>query len=268
MSSQIDIEPQRAAGRGIPRVRVPRAVLSVIGGLILWEAVVRIFDISGFALVPPTEILEEYRVVLRENLLWEHLQVSLKSLTLGFALATLLAVPLGLASGVSRPIREYVDPWITLLYATPMVAFAPLLIISFGFGVQAKMSVVAFACFFPIIINTSAGVRAVDKNLLEVGSSFGASRWEQFRWILLPGSTPFIFAGLRLAVGRGVVGLVVADLFGARAGLGLFLLQSSQAFNVARVFVAASVLALLGVVFTVALQLVERRLLRWRPDND
>jgi len=254
--------------RSIRRVRVPRAVISIVVGLAIWEAVVRMFDISSFALVPPSEIVREFRVVIEQGLLWEHLQISLHSLILGLSLSALIAIPLGLAAGTFRAMREYTDPWILALYATPMVAFAPLIIISLGFGVQAKTAVVAFACFFPIVINTTAGVRAVDKDLIEVGTAFKASHWESFRWIALPGAAPFIFAGLRLAVGRGVVGLVVADLFGARAGLGLFLLQSSQSFNISRVFVAASVLAILGVTFTFLIAQIERRTLRWRPADD
>lgn len=251
--------------RGKPRRRAPLSLLSVIGGFLLWEGALAVFEVSEFALVPPSQIIAEFVVVVRDGLIWEHLRISLFAFLLGFGVSAALAIPIGLVAGTSRTIGELAAPWIAGLYATPMIALAPLLIISLGFGVEAKMAVVAFACFFPMVINTISGVKAVEGSLLDVSIAFGATKGETFRKVLLPGSVPFIMAGLQLAVGRGVVGLVVADLFGSRAGLGLFLLNSAQAFNIARVFVAALTLAMLGVLFSALLRAIENRMLRWRP---
>lgn len=273
MTDTIDMTSQRvaikesgptAAGRR-KRRRLPLALISVVGGFLLWEAALAVFEVSEFALVPPSKIVGEFVVVIRDGLIWEHLRVSVLAFVLGFGMSAALAIPLGLFAGTSRPFGEIASPWIAGLYATPMIALAPLLIISLGFGIEAKMAVVTFACFFPMVINTISGVKAVEGSLLDVSTAFGATRAETFRKILLPGSVPFIMAGLQLAVGRGVVGLVVADLFGSRAGLGLFLLNSAQAFNIARVFVAALTLSMLGVLFTALLRLMESRMLRWRP---
>lgn len=255
--------PHAPAGRR--RRRPPLSLLSVIGGFLLWEAALAVFEVSEFALVPPTQIIGEFVVVIRDGLIWEHLRISVLAFLFGFAVSAALAIPLGLIAGSSRTFGELASPWIAGLYATPMIALAPLLIIALGFGIQAKMAVVAFACFFPMVINTISGVKAVEGSLLDVSTAFGATRSETFRKVLLPGSVPFIMAGLQLAVGRGVVGLVVADLFGSRAGLGLFLLNSAQAFNIARVFVAALTLAMLGVLFSAVLRTIEGRMLRWRP---
>lgn len=247
------------------RRRAPVSLISVIGGFLLWEAALVVFEVSEFALVPPSQIAGEFIVVVRDGLIWEHLRISLLAFVLGFGVSAALAIPVGLVAGTSRTIGELASPWIAGLYATPMIALAPLLIISLGFGVEAKLAVVAFACFFPMVINTISGVKAVEASLLDVSIAFGATKAETFRKVLLPGSVPFIMAGLQLAVGRGVVGLVVADLFGSRAGLGLFLLNSAQAFNIARVFVAALTLAMLGVLFSALLRAIENRILRWRP---
>lgn len=243
-----------------------RAVISVVVVMVAWEVLVRISGISNLIIVPPTEIAVAFWEVVEDGTLWENFVISMQQFVLGYLVASLLAIPLGLWMGESRRARDYGDPWLTGLYATPNVALAPLFIVSLGFGLSAHVAIIALAVFFPVIINTIDGVLAVDRTLREVGIAYRANKREVFMRIALPGALPYIFTGLRLGLARGLVGIVVADLFGATGGLGYYLLNAAQAFQTAEVFVAVIVLAALGIAFTVGLKHLQKRLTPWAAD--
>jgi NitT/TauT family transport system permease protein len=145
-----------------------------------------------------------------------------------------------------------------------MVALAPLLIIWFGIGTASKVAVVFIMVIFPIIINTQAGLESVDRRLLLVARSFCSSRWQTFTTISLPSAAPFIVAGMRQAVGKGLIGVVVGELFGAKAGLGNVITSASSVFDMPTLFVAVVTLAVAGVTMTAALRVFEVRLSSWR----
>jgi NitT/TauT family transport system permease protein len=155
------------------------------------------------------------------------------------------------------------NPWISGLYATPIIALAPLFILWFGIGIWSKVAVVASLVLFPVIINTDAGVRNADRQLIEAVRSFGASKLQLFTKVSLPAALPFILAGLRLGVGRGLIGVVVGELFGARAGLGFMITQAAEVFNMPQLFAGVVVLAAAGIVLTAAFQALERHLVPW-----
>ncbi|MGH7034152.1 MAG: ABC transporter permease, partial [Stellaceae bacterium] len=193
-----------------------------------------------------------------------HIWVSFSELVEGVAVAIVFGIAAGIAIGISQRTREYVEIYITALYATPLVAVTPLLILGLGIGVVSKAAVVFLTAVFPILINTASGVRATDALLIEVAQSFCANRRQIIAKVMLPAAVPFMLTGIRLGIGRGIVGVVVGELFGARAGLGYLIFISGQTFDVPALFVGIITLAIMGVGLTFAAELVERRALRWR----
>jgi len=243
-----------------------RGLVSVVVVLAVWEAAVRIFKPSTVIIVGPSAIPPAFWDLAKSGELWHHFWVSMWQFLLGYLAAVALAIPLGLWMGASRRAHDYGDPWLIALYATPSVALAPLFVIWLGFGDPAHIAIIALVAFFPVIINTIDGVHAVERDLREVGIAFRANRREVFSRIDLPGAMPYIFTGLRLAMARALVGIVVADLFGAQAGLGYLILTSAQLFQTADVFVGVLILAALGVGLTFALRSLQKKLTPWQVD--
>jgi NitT/TauT family transport system permease protein len=181
-------------------------------------------------------------------------------------MAVVVGITIGLFMGASRRVRDYLDPLVSALYATPMIALAPLFILWFGIGVNSKIAVVFVLAVLPIVINTETGIRTVDPHLVETARAFSAGRAQIFRKVMLPAALPTIVTGLRLGVGRGLIGVVAGELFAAQAGLGYLVVASSQLFNPAGVFVGITALAGAGVLAMVLLRRVERKLAPWRED--
>jgi NitT/TauT family transport system permease protein len=173
-------------------------------------------------------------------------------------------VAIGVVIASSTPAKLMLQPWVSGLYATPTVALAPLFILWLGVGITSKIVVVATLVVFPVIINTETGLRTTNKNLVETVRSFGANRWQTFTKVSLPSALPFIFAGLRLGIGRGLIGVVVAELFGARAGLGELISESAESFDMPALFAGVTLLAIAGIVLTSGFQRLEKKLIPWR----
>lgn len=242
--------------------RRPYGVLSILSGLALWEILVRVFQPSELVVVAPSKIVATLLDMFRTGSIWPDLTISLQGFAVGYALAAVAAIPLGLAIGSSGVLYRWTNPWISALYATPIIGLAPLFIIIFGFGIQSKVAVVVALVVFPILINTVSGARSVAVEHKELAVVYQANRLETFRRVLFPGSMPFILTGLRLAVGRGLIAVVVADLFGASAGLGLNLQHSAQSFDTDNIFAVTVLLAFLGIMLTALLEYFERRAYR------
>jgi NitT/TauT family transport system permease protein len=164
-------------------------------------------------------------------------------------------------------VRGLVDPWVSMLYATPIIALGPLFILWLGIGAASKIAIVFLTAVFPILINTVSGLTNTDRNLIEVARSFGAGARQIYIKVRMPAALPFIIAGLRLSVARALVGVVVAELFGARAGLGFLILNSAQAFDTAGLFVGVIILAIAGVVAVELLKWLESALAPWRAQD-
>jgi NitT/TauT family transport system permease protein len=158
------------------------------------------------------------------------------------------------------------QPWVSGLYATPTIALAPLFILWFGIGVWSKVMVVILLVFFPVAINTEAGLRTTSERLIEMLRSFGATQRQIFFKVSLPSAVPFILAGLKLGIGRGLIGVVVAELFGSRAGLGRLIAASTDSFNMPELFAGVVVLAVAGILMTAGFSWLERRLVPWTRD--
>ena len=169
--------------------------------------------------------------------------------------------------GRYRTLYYALDPFLIALYATPGVALIPLIMLWLGLGLPAKVVIIFEACFFPIVINTFAGVRNVSRANVDVARAYGASERQVLRLVLLPSSLPFIMAGIRLAVGRGVIGMVVAEFFTSLSGLGSLIIIFENAFATAKLFVPVITLSLLGVSLTTLAQILERRLAPWKESE-
>jgi ABC-type nitrate/sulfonate/bicarbonate transport system permease component len=192
--------------------------------------------------------------------LWSSLVVYLS----GFVLASLVAIPIGVAMGMFRPLGKTLDVYVFALAATPRVAFIPLIIVLLGIGVEAKVFIVFLGAIMPILINTYAGILAADEELVEMARSAGANKRRIFGRILVPGALPYMVVGLRIGATIGLINTVVAELYTAVTGLGGLLAIYGNTFRMAEYFVIVLCLALIGVVVTEILRLIENRLGRWK----
>lgn len=189
---------------------------------------------------------------------------SLVVLGIGFGAGVLTGVLAGALTGRSAVAATLLEWPVNALYATPMVALIPLVVVWFGFELTAKAVVVFLFVVFPVLINTQRGVRETDPALLEVARSFCSTELRIWLEVILPSALPFVVTGIRLAIGRALIGVVVAEFYTALSGMGNLIAVNANSFQTARMFVAVVVIALLGVVLTAALEWVERRLARWR----
>ncbi|HWF95227.1 MAG TPA: ABC transporter permease [Xanthobacteraceae bacterium] len=266
-SSPASADPTRPPARApwLTRERwtaIRRPLTTLVVAMAAWEYLGR--DANRLFFAPPSE------VVLAAVRLWEtgelqhHIWVSFSELIYGVLLAIAIGTALGVIVGISQRVRDYTEIYITALYATPLVAVTPLLILWLGIGIGSKIAVVFLTAVFPILINTISGVRATEALLIEVAQSFCATRHQIIMKVTLPSALPYILTGIRLGIGRGIVGVVVGELFGSQAGLGFLIYTSGQTFDVPSLFVGIVTLAVAGVGLTFAAELVERHALRWR----
>jgi NitT/TauT family transport system permease protein len=229
--------------------------------LVLWELGGPFVNPIFFS-YPSKIIAAAYHLTLSGELpyyTWQSLQV----LFCGLGFAILVGIPLAVLMVRVRPVDWALDIPINALYATPMAALVPLLVLWFGIHMQAKIIVVFLFAVFPILINTYQGVRECDKNIIEVARSFRVSETQMWTHILLPWSVPYITAGIRLAIGRGLVGMIIAEFFTSISGLGYLITRYTHIFEMDKSFVPVILLMILGVSMTAALKWVERRVAPW-----
>jgi NitT/TauT family transport system permease protein len=241
-------------------------LLSIATGLALWEVLSRLVVANPLFLAAPSQILGAIVSLAATGELWRHIGVSGLEFLIGYAIASVLGIALGLAMASSPLAKQVTQPWISGLYATPTIALAPLFILWCGIGIWSKVLVVIFLVLFPVTINTEAGLRTTSPRLIEMLRSFGATSRQIFLKVSLPSATPFILAGLKLGIGRGLIAVVVAELFGSRAGLGRLISQSADAFNMPELFAGVIVLAAAGIAMTAGFGWLERKLVPWTQD--
>ena len=189
---------------------------------------------------------------------------SLRTLLLAFAISSFFGIALGLLIGRYRAVEAATDWLVNALYATPLVAIVPLVVLWFGLGDGAKLFIVTILAVFPILINTIAGVRNVPPTLIDVGAAFAAKEWQVFTKIILPSALPYMMTGLRLGIGRAIIGMVVAEFFTAITGLGALIVKYGNQYDTASMFVPIFVLMFLGVTLTMAVRHAEEWIAPWR----
>ncbi len=235
---------------------------SVLVFLVIWEIYGRRTD--PLLLTYPTAVARAAWELVRTGELFRQAAISLGALALAFTLSVVVGVGLGLVMGRSRVAEAAFNPHINALYATPQVALAPLMMLWLGLGFIVKVAMIFLFAVFPILINTAAGVRNVSGGMVEVGRAYLASDRQLLCKVIAPAALPFIMAGIRLAISRALVGMIVGELFTAITGLGSMLVLFGNLFETARMFVVIMVLALLGVGLTQAALALERRLAQWK----
>ena len=243
-----------------------RGTVSILGGLLFWEIISRFVIANPLFLAAPTQILAAIVKLAATGELEYHMEISGLEFILGYVIASVLGIALGVGMASRPAVKQMTQPWVSGLYATPTIALAPLFILWLGIGVWSKVIVVVTLVLFPVTINTEAGLRTTSERLIEMLRSFGASRRQIFWKLALPSAAPFVLAGLKLGIGRGLIGVVVAELFGSRAGLGRLISQSADSFNMPELFAGVVILAVAGIVMTAGFSWLEGRLVPWTRD--
>ncbi|HET7264498.1 MAG TPA: ABC transporter permease [bacterium] len=253
---------------GLLLARWGRVTLSGAAGIVLWQWFAIYVVRNPLFLPTPSSVLAATIQVIGSGELLDNIKVSLTYFSVGSSLGFAGGVLLGVLLGASPRTAEYVDPWVSAAYTAPLVALTPLLIIWFGIGLWSKTIIIALVVIFPVTIGTVAGIRSTDRSLLEVATSMGAGRLDTLRKVMVPWALSFILSGARIGVGRGVIGIFVAELFGgASKGVGLMITNAASVFNTPLLFVGIIVLAVMGVAVTSVLRYLERRMAPWRTQS-
>jgi ABC-type nitrate/sulfonate/bicarbonate transport system permease component len=241
---------------------------SIMAGLVLWHVLaVYVVNDPTFLVSPIVVVYTSYDMLFVTGELYPHLFASSWIFFYGFILAIIVGVPLGFVMALNPAVREYVNPWMTMLYSTPRIAFAPILLLWFGIGGGAKVAIVFIGCLFPILINAFYGMRVVNREYVELARSFRLDSWALFMKILLPASIPFILAGIRLSIGRGLTSVAIAEWFGATEGLGYLVFFAGQTLNIPTLFVGVAAFAVLGIADFEIIRRVEIYATPWRKQS-
>ncbi len=241
-----------------------RAVLSVLGGLALWELVGRYVVTNPILFAPFSKVLAAGWALLVSGELLQDLAVSASEFAIGFGLATLVGVALGFLMATNRAAQDVLDPWVSFFYSSPLVALIPFFILVFGVGISSKIAIIFTVAIFPILLNAFVGIRSTSADLLEVGAAFNCTRAQIFSKILFPAALPFVIVGLRLGIGRALTGVVVSELFGSTAGLGWLIGTAGQSFDTPTVLFGVLMFSVFGVAMVEGLKWIERLLAPWR----
>ncbi len=243
------------------------SVASPLGLLLAWELAARTGMIDVRFFPAPSSIIQTLIRMAGTGELSDNVLISLQRIVLGFLLGGVPAIVIGIAMGLWRPIRALVDPLIVATYPIPKSSLLPLILLIFGLGEMSKVMMVAIGVFYPMAINATAGVLQINQIYLDVGKSFKASPWDTFRTIALPGALPFIMTGVKLGAGLALILIAVAEMVGAKSGIGYMIWSAWETFSVAKMYVGLFVIALIGFAISLLLNEVERWIIRWKADT-
>jgi NitT/TauT family transport system permease protein len=239
--------------------------LTIVGLLVAGQVAVASGLVNPILLSAPSQIVSAFRELWTTGELVRHARVTGVELVLGFGLAAAIGVPLGFAASLSRQLRWSLEPLLGALNAMPTVALIPLVIIWFGIGLWDKVAVVFLGAFLQITLSTMMGASLVNASLLRVARSFAARRRRLIVTVVLPSSVPFVLVGLRLGLGRALVGVVAAEFVASQAGIGFMVTRAGSYFQTAKVFAGILLISAMGVVGTWLIQRIERLVEAWRP---
>ncbi len=260
-------QPRRRKGLS-PAVRARIiGTVAVTVFMISWEGVVRLGMVNPLFTSSPSRIVSTFFGMTHEGVLAKDIRVSGTEFLIGYSLAIVVGIVLGVAMGWYRDISAALQPFVSALYSTPRIALVPLFIIWLGIGIWSKVAVVFLVAMFQILISTEAGVRAADESLIRTARSFGAGNRQIFTTVVLPGAVPFLIAGLRLGLGQALVGIVVGELYAATAGIGYEIAVAGATFQTDRVFVGIVILATAAICMMWALRQFELRFESWKPQR-
>jgi NitT/TauT family transport system permease protein len=242
-------------------------ILSPVALILLWELAARLEWIDTRFFPAPSSVVATFGELIQSGELWLHTWASVQRLFWGFLVGGIPALLLGVLMGLYRPVRAAIDPLISATYPIPKSAILPLVLLIFGLGEMSKVVMVALGAFYPIVINTLVGVVNLDRIYLDVGHNFRASKWQVFRTIALPGALPSIMAGIKLAMGMGLILIAISEMVAANDGIGFMIWNAWQVLTVDTMYVGLLVIAILGFVFSVILDQIERWLIPWKSSG-
>ena len=242
-------------------------VIGVVSFFLAWELSTRFEIINPFYFPPFSKIIIKGYELFANGSIWEHMWFSLTNFSIGFVVSVVLGVVIGVPMGWYRAVHKTFDPLLSGIYATPLIALLPLIIMMFGLGSISKIIMTVLAAVFPILINTMVGIANTDNRLITMARAFGARDSQIFMKVSLPGSLPYIVAGMRVALGRALVYIVVAEQYGAATGLGYLSSVAAQRFQMAAMFVPIVIIAGMGAALNETLKALEQRLDKWKPQK-
>lgn len=273
-SQQLDLTDARGAGTGpwsasrrSARLRLtsPTLYLPVAVGIVflgLWELFGRLSNPILFA--PPSKVVHAFAGLVSSGMLGSALAVTLSTLAVGYVLSAVVGIGLGILVGRRSTLAGILEPYLDAIYATPRVVIIPLVIVWFGVGYNGRLFIIFIGTVIPIILNTAIGVRHARPDLVEVAQSFGISERDLVRHVIVPGAVPYIVAGLRIAAGRALLGVVIAEMFLDLTGVGGIIATAAQFFHTADMLAGVLVLAVLGIVLLGSLTWLENRFSSWK----
>jgi NitT/TauT family transport system permease protein len=240
------------------------SVLSPLTLLLAWEILARVNAIDTRLFSSPSLIIQAFVPLLLSGELIYNTAVSVQRVILGFAVGAVPGIILGISMGLSPIVRSAIEPMIAATYPIPKLAIMPLILLVFGLGETSKVFTIAIGVFYLVVINTMAGVLNIDKIYLDVARNYGANRRDFYLTVALPGALPMIFAGLKLGMGMALILIVAAELSAAKAGVGWMIWRAYDMFDIEQMFVALIVLSVLGYIFSLLLDAVERWIVPWK----
>jgi NitT/TauT family transport system permease protein len=270
---------KRSAIEGTPAKRPRRQLLAstrvqswllLVALLSLWEASVRFFQVPKH-LVPPVSDIGValwrglYAAPMAKDGFWYHGGITLSEILLGFFIGSGIGLAIGIVVSQMPKLEALLEPYVAALQSVPKVAVAPVIVVWLGFGISSKVLIICLLTFFPVLVTSIAGFKAVDPDRIDLLRSLSATRWQIFRKAKFPSALPYIFAGLNMAAAFSVVGAVVGEFVGAQAGLGVLILQMEAQADTGGSFAVLVVLSVIGIVLTSLLRRVQQRVLHWMP---
>lgn len=260
-------EVQPAAAHKARRTRLWLTPLSMLMALLLWEGLVRLYSLPPYILPSPLRVARRFAQAATDGTLLRHTTATLLEVVLGLLAGTLLATVIGYAIAKSPFFEKIAAPYLVATQAIPIVAIAPLLIIWFGPGIGSKVLICALIVFFPVLVNTVVGLRAVPQDLRALMRSLHATRLQNLRYLEIPAALPVFLGGLRIGATLSVIGAVVGEFVGADRGLGFLVNVGRGQYDTALVFVAVFTLVTLALALYFLVVLLERRLLAWQTES-
>lgn len=240
------------------------SIVSILCLLAIWELICQSGIVSSLFLPAPTAIISALLQMIADGEIGVSLAASLYRILAGFFIGSLVGLVVGLVTGTSALMDKIGTPIVNAIYPIPKIALLPLFILWLGIGELSKVTIIALGVFFPVAMNTYSGVKNVDTLLLKVAASFNASWWMTMKSVVLPNALPMIFAGLRLAAGTSLLLLVAAEMIAAQVGIGALILHYGDLMITDRLMAGVIVLSLLGLVFNLILQFLERKAIPWK----
>lgn len=271
VESQIQNEPtDQSPAVGLRVLKMPGAValwlLPIAGFLVTWEIVIRLEVFNPVILPPPSDVFPAVVEYFTSGVIWEHLGASVKRAGMGFGLACVIGLPLGVLIGWFQIFDRVFGPVIEVLRQLPPLALYPAMIILFGLGTRSQVGIVLWASIWPIMLNTISGTRQADPLLVKAAKSLGCSHLQMFTKVVLPSAVPTIATGLRLGGSYAFLVLVAAEMIGANSGIGFLIINRQYNFRIPEMYAAIVILAVLGLFLNYALVAFERRMTRWKQE--